>query len=503
MNQELAELLNDFISEAEERLARVEGILMTIAESPPALRTSGLEELRRELHTLKGNSGMMGFDDMQSLAHAMEDRVQSVDPAALELAPLLADLDHFKHLVAEAASGGDAGDVERQEASIRVSLESLDELLDLSAELVVARNRLDLATRDGLERAAGNGSAGGRGLEAWKGVDESRRALDKLLAAVQRRIERLRMVPLRKVFTGLRRLVHDERERAGKRVRLTTHGEDTPLDNSLVELAGEVLGHLVRNAVVHGIEPVEQRRLAGKPATGTVLLSAAVRAHSVVIEVIDDGAGIDRRAILAAAERAGLEGAEEMALQELIFHPGLSSRADADSSAGRGIGLAAVGASARRFGGAIEVDSRPGVGTRVRLQLPLAVAVTEALLVEVGEQEYALPAAAVLETVEIDTADRSRGAVTLGDREIPLVDLASFFELDRESARGAYGVILEAEGRQRSLIVDELGDLREIVVHRVEDAAAVPGVGGTTILGDGRVVLILDPPVLTAAAAAA
>lgn len=517
MNHELAELFGDFMSESNERLSRIEGLMLTIEEFPEGVRSADLESLRRELHTLKGNSGMMGLEELQNLAHAMEDRVDDLDSVAPDLTALFVDLDRFKSLLLEVEDthGSQASPTptevgshktrQRRESSIRVSLPKLDDLVDLSTELLVGRTRLETSIAEGLAAAT---DAGDSTVPLWKRLSRNRIALEKTLAAMQRQIRELRLVPLRPVITALKRVVHDESRRAGKEVRLQTTGEDTPLDNSLLEFAAETLGHLVRNAVVHGIETPAERQELGKPPTGAIELRASIRAGSVVIEVLDDGAGIDRAALETAAREAGFDAGPETDLHDLVFQSGLSSRSQTDRSAGRGIGMSAVVEAARRYGGLIEVETSAGEGTLFKLQLPLTVAASEALLVEVGGDQYAIPATAILETAAVTDADTHRGALDLGGFDVPLIDLRSHLTSAADANRpgGArrgvserYAVVLAAASRTRALLVDQILDLREIVVHRLDDSLQdIPALGGTTVLGDGRVVLIFDPEALAA-----
>ncbi len=510
VNHELTELFGEFVSESDERLARIEELLLTLEEFPQGVRTSDLDSLRRELHTLKGNSGMMGLDELQALAHAMEDRVDAMDPEAPEPAALFADLDRFRSLLraAEAARDGDTptATADSQQGAragtIRVSLNKLNDLIDLSTELLGARTRLETSISRGLAAASEAGDASG---PLWKRLGQTRNDLEKTLDALHRAIQNLRMVPLQPVFGALKRIVHDESRRSGKQVRLVTRGEKTPLDNSLLELAGETLGHMVRNAVVHGIERPSEREAAGKPPVGQIRVSASVKAGSVWIEVRDDGAGIDRQALVEAAREAGHDVGPDTDLHDLVFQSGLSSRSETDRSAGRGMGMSAVLDAARRYGGLIDVETVAGRGALFRLQLPLTVAATEALLVEVGGEEYAIPAAAVLETAAPTTGDCERGFLELDDFEVPLVDLAENLTHGAAStentgvSRDRYAIVLAVTGRTRALLVDEVLDLREIVVHRLDAALEhLPALAGTTVLGDGRVVLILDPEALVA-----
>ncbi len=513
-NDALAELLGDFLLEAEERLARVESLMLGLEGMAATELEGALAEARRQLHTLKGNSGMMGFTGLQDRAHRLEDAVDALDPEAPAIDPILEGLDRFRARMAElregaggaaeetreAAAAGAAPEPAAGEQSVRVPLQRLERLADLAAELVVARHHLERAIGAGAALAPDSPELAARSADLWLAAEESRRGQEKILDALQDGILRLRMVPMGALVGRLRRLVRDEARAAGRRVRLETRGEETPLDRTLVELAGEALGHLVRNAVIHGIEPEEVRHRRGKPATGTVLVQASVRSGSVQIEVVDDGGGIDRPALVEAARRAGIDGAEGESLHALIFHPRLSTREEADLSAGRGVGLSAALDAVHRHGGAIDVATVEGTGTRFCLRLPLSVAIALALRVEVDGEEYALPAGAVVETLALDAGAGARSSRPWRGSELPLLDLGVHFGTAARPRERGFVVVVEVEGVARGLIVDRLGELGEIVVKALDPVAGRPaGIAGSTILGDGRVVMILDAHGLTLA----
>lgn len=496
VNEELRELLDDFLLETDERLTRIEVALLASVEATADERQRAFQEVRRELHTLKGNSGMMGFSELQTLAHELEDRVDELDPANPDLKPLLEGIDRFKDGLAEAAgesqspddSGeGDGTPTERRQGSARVRLETLERLLETSTRLVVARHGLS----DRIEAVAAVESNDPETRTAlrdtWRQLDEAHRKLDRVLDLVQEQVQDLRTVPLNQLFSKLKRLVHDEAETTGKEVRFESRGGSTPLDIALSELATDTLGHLIRNAIVHGIEQPATRENLAKPRHGTVLVEAALRSGNVEIEVIDDGAGIDSARLRTVAAKAGFDDAETADLHRLVFHPGLSSRDSTDRSSGRGIGMSAVLASVHRYGGTIEVDTASGLGTRFCLRLPLTVAVTDALLVASGGERFAVPIGAIKETGHHDTLPNTEA-----------LNLKEFLDLPFQNSRPDFFVTVEVEGRRKAVLVDELGSLQRIVVNPLDALMGSPkGIVGSTVLGDGQVVLILDPPQLT------
>lgn len=504
INEELRELLDDFLLEADERLTRIEVSLLASIDSTPDERRQAFREVRRELHTLKGNSGMMGLTELQALAHSLEDLVEELDLEAPDVGPLMAGLDAFKADLDVAARGAGHAAVpagktareprkDRREGSTRVPIERLDQLLETSTRLVLARHQLANRIEAGAGLETDREDFLERNRANWREAEESRIHLDRILDLLQEQIRNLRTIPLRSVFTRLQRLVHDESAAAGKEVVFETRGGDTPLDSALTELATDTLGHLIRNCIVHGIEPPAARLAAGKPRRGTLFLEASLRAGNVEIEVFDDGSGIDETALRAAGRECGIATADTADLHALLFHPGLSTRREANRSAGRGIGLSAVLASVHRHGGTIEVDTSLGLGTRFCLRLPLTVAVTDALMVTVGGERFALPIAAVRETGSRKSLESDQ-----------VLDLGEFLGLPFGGHDPGFFVTIESEGRSNSMLVDELGQLQSIVVNPLDELFGRPrGIAGSTVLGDGRVTLILDPTQLSVAASEA
>lgn len=503
-------LLDDFFLDARERADRAEDLLLALKGGSPEQRDTLLTEVRRELHTLKGNSGMMGFLDLQSLAHEMEDQIAEFTTEKIgDVQKILEGLDRFRSRLLESlgdktADPEQAPDPVQSEAhrenepsiqgSVRVPFESLDQLVDLLAEMVIFKNRLADAIQHGRHTESAN---------AWDEVESSHEALSKTLLFIQDRIMQLRMVPLQTLFGHMRRIVHDAGVQEGKEARLETIGGDTPMDKALLEVASEALGHLVRNAIVHGVEAPAVRRKAGKAAAGTVRLAATPRANEVEIVVADDGAGIDRAALLEQARLAGFEASDEHDIRTLLFRPGVSTRETADMGAGRGIGLYAALQSVQHVGGRIDVSSEIGRGSRFSLHLPLSVSIMPALLITADGEEYALPLASVVESLKFGKNDGHRmnhaGVFRWRKEIVTLLDLGYVFKRRNETRRQGYVIVVNVEGRNRGLIADDITGIREIVVKGLDALVGNPqGVSASTILGDGRVVLILDPSGLMA-----
>lgn len=496
------ELAGDFLLDAGERLSRLEEVLLAAASAGGEDVSPWLDEARLQLHTLKGNAGMMGFARLQAIAHDLEDRIEDLDPRRPRVDGMLAGVDVFRrelHRI-EGRPEEVEGVLERAAApsdlareGVRVPFQTLDGLVDLLGEMVILRNRL----ADSLARCREAGGAAS-GSDEWAGVDESHELLGKTLDQLRDGVLRLRMVPLKTLFGPLARIVHDESAREGKEVRFETAGGETPLDKALLELSSEALGHLVRNAVIHGLEDAEERQRAGKAPRGLLRLSAETDAREVRIDVLDDGGGIRRAEVVAAAERRGHRLAPGEDPLSLLFLPGFSTREGADLSSGRGIGLAAVQKAVNRRGGRIEVFSEEGAGTLFRLRLPLSVSITRALLLASDGEDYALPLSAVVESVPLAAprVHEVNGASLLDWRGglIPLLDLGTSFGTSETRRRSGFAVVIEAAGAHRALAADRLHGIREVVVKGLDRLAGdPPGIAGATVLGDGRAVLILDP----------
>jgi len=498
------EFLADFLLESRERLDRLEDILLALGETAPERRRSALDEACRELHTLKGNSGMMGFKDLQGLAHSMEDTVHALDAKAPQVGPLLEGLDEFRRLLglrsapappSREADGAVAPAAEESfQGSVRVAFSALDGLMDHLAEMVIFRNRL----ADTVQRACSQGAQ----RQGWEEVQLAQEVLGKTLGLIQEGVMRLRVVPLRSLFGRMKRIAHDEAVKEGKGVRFEATGGETPMDKALLEVASAALGHIVRNAVVHGIEPPEVRLSRGKSKTGRIKLTASLLSNEVSVEVVDDGAGIDRRALEREATERGIDCSRIDDLNSLVFHPGFSTRKNADMSAGRGMGLSSALEAVRRICGHVEVSSEPGMGTLFRLRLPLSVSIVRALLVRADGEEYALPVSAVVESRKLQPGDghvvNGAGVLPWRDDLVPLLDLGYASRTSRGRRESGYVIIIEADGKHRGLVADGITGLREIVVKKLDPIlGSWEGLSGSTILGDGRAVLILDPKGLT------
>jgi len=314
-------------------------------------------------------------------------------------------------------------------------------------------------------------------------------------------VMRIRLVPVGEVFERMRFAMRDIARETGKTILLEFAGRDTEIDKLVVDRMLEPLLHLVRNAASHGIESPEVRRAAGKPVEGTIRLSARAAGDRIVLDVEDDGAGIDARRVALRAQQLGLvANADDLlpdAILDVICTPGFSTRETADLASGRGVGMAVVRTTIRALGGELFVHAVAGEGTRFTIELPLTLMITDALVVEIGDQAMAIPQVALREIVPLDeslvTRFESNAVLTYRERVVPLVDLGTFFKFASRPGARRHVLVVGSDAHLAGLVVDRVIGLREIVVQPLADPlVAVPGVAGATELADGRVSLILD-----------
>jgi two-component system chemotaxis sensor kinase CheA len=386
--------------------------------------------------------------------------------------------------------------------TVRVNVGRLDEIMDLVGELVLVRNRIQQLAQQmhlGTRTLAKEGPAS---LPIDQLVAASEQ-LQFVSAQLQDAVMRIRMLPISNVFHRFPRLVRDLAKEKGKEARLVMEGEETELDKSVLELISDPLVHLIRNAVDHGIEPPDVRESLGKPRVGTIRLAACHEGDHIVIEVEDDGAGIDPGRVRQAAASRGLLTAEEVEklsdreALDLIFVPGFSTANKVTDTSGRGVGMDVVKTNITRLNGQISVVSTVGKGTRFTVRLPLTLVIVPGLMVEAADQVLVIPLSSVLETARLrdHTTYRVGGRPVLRLREdvIPLIDLGEVLNLRHSSELGGYAVIVALANRRAGIVVDHLCGQEEIVVKPLGGLLGRSKVfAGATILGDGKVRLVLD-----------
>jgi two-component system chemotaxis sensor kinase CheA len=315
------------------------------------------------------------------------------------------------------------------------------------------------------------------------------------------------MIPMSVVFSRFPRMLRDLASKLGKKVDFVTQGEATELDKGLVEKITDPLTHLVRNSCDHGIELPADRLKAGKSETGTITLSASHQGGSIVIEVRDDGRGMSRQKILSKAKERGLDVSDQMSDSEvwqLIFAPGFSTADVVTDVSGRGVGMDVVKRNITAMNGTVEIDSAEGYGMRVAVRLPLTLAIMDGMSVGVGDEVYILPLSSVVESFQVkddslSTVGQGAQLVKVRDEYMPVIELEKVFEVPRfdQERSGAIMVVIEADGIRVALLVDELLGQQQVVVKNLEAKyRKVPNISGATILGDGKVALILDTAAL-------
>lgn len=519
MSEPEEEFLEIFRDEARERLDRIVTTLLALEGG--RAEAGAVDSLFRDTHTIKGAAGMVGRHDIRALASAMEDVLSGArdhgSVAADLVSPLMRAADGLRRrvegavepvggLIAELSAPGaepppenvpepvpvqvsvlertgtaaSAESAERR--SIRVPAEKIDTLLDLVGESVLHRSRL--------EHVLG----GERVVRADRPVSDELDLGERLLDGLRGAAIGLRTLPVSTITTPLPRAVRDLAAETGKEVALVVEGAGTELDRAILEGLSEILVHLVRNAVGHGIETPQERERLGKPRCGRLELSAEQKGGLVEITVADDGRGVSEE-VLAEAQRTG-------SLAGVLTRAGYSTASEVSEISGRGVGLDAVKAKVESFGGELDVRSTPGAGTQVVLRLPLALALMEVLLVERGAEVYGLPIASVEEVISLGArlSLAGRQAIEVRGRSIPLEDLAELMGgLADAPAERAPVVVLTSSGRRVAAICDALLGKEEVVVKSLGPLlSSLPGYLGAAILGSGRIALLADPAVLVA-----
>jgi len=539
MDVDLASILPVFLADSEEGLGTMEEALIALESRPDD--AEAVAEIFRVVHTLKGDAGSLGFTALAELAHHLEDLLaelrddrlgatgavvnlllratdalrgllaaaaQGADQLAPEHRALVAELEAAT-AGADAGGASDAGDGrsaprERPETgpapgdsparrhlrtTLRVGLDKLDRLLDLAGEIAVADGRLArLLAEPTAPRSA---------------VREAHREVDLLHQDLQEAVMTLRMVPVGPTFRRFLRTVRDLARELGKEAELVlAEGGEVEVDSSVLQTLREPLLHLLRNAVDHGIESPAARRAAGKRPCGRIALAARHEAGAIVIELTDDGAGLDRERILARARAQGVvaDGADLAGrdVDQLIFAPGLSTLEAATELSGRGVGLDVVRRGVAALRGSVEVASRRGEGTTLTLRLPLTLAVIDAFLLEAAGETYAVALDSVLEVVELPAAAEGRrsghGVFRLRDDTLPYLRLREVFRLDGAPPRREIAVVVRGDaGRPAGLVVDSLLGQGQMVIKPLAPLVrGMPGLAASAILGSGRVAFVLD-----------
>jgi two-component system, chemotaxis family, sensor kinase CheA len=547
------ELLREFLTETAESLDHVDAQLVRFEREPNNGQV--LSNIFRLVHTIKGTCGFLGLPRLEALTHAAEtlmgkfrdgmavtgeavslilaaiDRIKTIlggleklqreppgddadligqlnraaaraqetnlpcqddgsaacERASDEVAPESGD-GAALHNFAESGEGG--GSVASQ--SIRVSIDTLDQLMTMVSELVLTRNQL---------------------LEVLRRHDDSEfnvplQRLSSVTTQVQQEVMKTRMQPIGNAWQKLPRIVRDLSADLGKDIGLEMAGADTELDRQVLDLVKDPLTHLVRNSADHGIENPDQRSAAGKPRRGIIRLTASRQGGYVVIEIVDDGRGLDTARIKAKALEAGLISESEISaksqaeINNLIFAPGFSTALEVTSISGRGVGMDIVHSNIEQIGGTVDVKSSPGSGTSFVIKIPLTLAIVAALIVEIAGERFALPQQSVLELVRVGGAQqieriKSAPVLRLRQKLLPLVDVKKALQLGNDDPANGFVVVTQAGSQIFGAVVDNVFHTEEIVIKPMSSKLRHIAIfSGMTILGDGSVIMVIDPNVL-------
>jgi len=562
MADEMDEIINEFIIEAEEILDQLDPLFVELEQKgqDPEI----INEIFRGMHTLKGAAGFLGFQNVVDVAHRAEAILKRLREGEMLISPEITDAilkatDTLRmlivHIKAKEEVKEDLSPVlklldnvlsqetfkivetklqtqeekiqpavplkpefeektskteetvsqpkekEKEVATLRVDVARIDKVMDLAGEIVLARNRLlNLASK--LEvRYAGD--------EQVEGLVETTAFLDRVTSDLQLAVMKMRMQPLQKVFVKFPRMVRDLARTLGKDIDLEIIGEDTEVDKSVIEHIGDPLVHIIRNSIDHGIESPDERVLKGKPQKGKITINAYQKGTQIVIDIVDDGKGIDVEAVKAKAITRGLitlEEAEKMsndAIINLIFLPGFSTKDVSTEVSGRGVGMDVVKSNVAKLNGYVEIFTEKDKGTTFRISLPLTLAIMQAMMIQVGEEIYAIPQSMIEETLRIGTSQVKEVAgqkvLTIRERVLPLFILNELLGvLGSSNADQKYILVASVGDRRFCIAVDAVLGQEEIVIKTINgiDSEAC-GIMGATITGDGKVVLILDLALLS------
>lgn len=525
-----AAIFQDFLGEAPQLLEAMEGALLELAANATAQEP--LNEVMRSLHTMKGISGFLGLEAMNALCHRSEGALEAYHAGNDALPPPLLQwalrvLDALREQMKQMSLGLAAGAFalldlaslqppalepcggpgvpaptmtpsppERvesaQENFIRIRVEKMDALLELVGEMAICQSQVG----EGLGR-----------VELPPQLASEVGRLAKLSRQLQECVLLLRLVPVEPLFLRASRVAHDVSQRTGKPLELHTEGKETELDKRLVEELSEPLLHLIRNAVDHGLEDAAGRQAAGKPVLGQLRLRASHQGGDLLLELEDDGRGLDLDALAARGKALDLlqagEELDEARVTSLIFEPGFSTAAAVTGISGRGVGLDAVRTRIQALKGVLKVRSLPGKGCVFSLRLPLTLALVEGILVRVGAERYVVPAGQVRKFEAFDPATchamgTGRAWLESDAKSLPLLELGAFVHGGNALGRKV-ALHVESLGRQAVLVVDEVLGKQQVVAKGLGAGLQdLEGVGGGAILGDGRVSLILDLEALMA-----
>jgi len=564
-DNDLSEFHAIFFEEAGEHLANLESLLLGLDRDHPD--SEQLNAIFRAAHSIKGSASTFGFPDMAAVTHDLETLLDRVRKQELMLSERIIDITLVARDVLldqlAAHQGGEAVQPERveqviariraiaadesgepalpvvekpvsetlvaekpavektisekpeatvvdiasvqkdtsktstpmsEQSSIRVSVERVDQLINLVGELVI--------TQSMLAQTAHLGQVTDEAID-FERLQERLQQLERNTRELQESVMSIRMLPVSSVFNRFPRLVRDLAGKLDKQIELRTFGEGTEIDRGVIEKITDPLTHLIRNSVDHGIETVAERETAGKPAKGVVTLTACHQGGSVVIEIRDDGRGLNRDKLLAKARERGIfvpENPTDQDIWQLIFAPGFSTAETITDVSGRGVGMDVVRRNIEQLGGRVELNSVTGKGTTISIRLPLTLAIMDGMSVGIGENNYIVPLTTIMESLrprpeDVKSVAGTGRVVYVRGEYLPLVALHEVFGLTPISDKPEQGIliIVDTECGRAALFVDELLGQRQVVIKSLEsNYRKVPGISAATIMGDGSVSMILD-----------
>jgi two-component system chemotaxis sensor kinase CheA len=543
-DEEMREIFESYLVEAREILDHLSQDLLALEKAP--LDVNVLNNIFREMHTLKGTSSFLGFNQIAELAHTSEDllnklrkgdctatseiidvlidvhktagvllqRIESRNLQPIEMETILEKLRKgmqqrsapaqvqaaVPSILEPIVHVAELAEVQSQHAvdtTIRVDVSRLDDLMNLIGELVLARNRLSQAAQSLTEKY--------ERLDMSKQIADVSSQIDFVTTELQMAVMKTRMVPIEKVFSGLPLVAREVMRTTGKEVDLQIYGKETELDKSIIEELKDPLIHMIRNAVDHGIESPEERKSKGKPEQGIIVINAERDGNYILITMEDDGRGIDVDKTKRKAIEKGLISeieATEMSKSDaldLIFIPGFSLKQEITNVSGRGVGMDVVKTNIAKLKGIVEIDSNVGTGTIITLKVPLTLAIIQGLLLKVVDEIFAVPLSAVLEIVRITPEEiysiQGREVIRVRDTILPLARMSDIIGKNRTVQQSAvsYVVIVGWAEKRIGLLVDSLQGQKEVVIKTLGNYLGdVPGIAGSTILGDGSVILVID-----------
>lgn len=563
MSDDLDEIISEFLTEAEESLDKIDPLFVEIERK--GYDKELLNEIFRIMHTLKGAAGFLGFQQIVDVAHSAENVLKKLRDGEITFTKELTDvilhsvdmlrilLEHIKLKDGEqedisfllkdledilknssASSGACSHFSESQEIAeksyekpyvdeelngktyqvnvekdkvqfekkecqqtLRVDINKLDKVMDLTGEVVLVRNRL-LNIVNYLELKYSDDPF-------VHNLFETVSFLDLVTSDMQIAVMKMRMQPIKKVFGKFPRLVRDISNSLGKEVNLKISGEDTEVDKSVIEHIGDPLVHIIRNSIDHGIEPVDERRVNGKNEKGTIQINAYQKGNQIVIEVTDDGRGIDLNKVKEKAVSKGIIAVEEASkmsdadIINLIFQPGFSTVDVATELSGRGVGMDVVKTNISKLNGYVEVSTKKGEGTCFKIIIPLTLAIIQVLMVRSGKAHYAIPLTNIEETLKVSRNEifsvAGQNVINIRGRVLPIYELSAIAGLNGSNdEQYRYVVVISIGETKFCLALDELLGQEEIVIKNIDGLQTDSSyVLGATITGEGKVVLILDP----------